>query len=96
MISANEGWAVGNNGVILHYINGAWQVVANPTSYSLAKIVMVSESEGWAAAGVILHYINGAWQVVKSPISPSFYSIAMVSPNEGWGFGAEGVILHYH
>lgn len=27
MLSANEGWAVGAGGTILHYIGGAWSVV---------------------------------------------------------------------
>jgi photosystem II stability/assembly factor-like uncharacterized protein len=58
MASASEGWAVGNGGIILHYINGAWQAVNVPTGPDFFSIAMVSANEGWAfgAGGTILHY----------------------------------------
>ena len=31
MVSAGEGWAVGDGGTILHYTGGSWQSAASPT-----------------------------------------------------------------
>jgi photosystem II stability/assembly factor-like uncharacterized protein len=68
MVSASEGWAVGEycqlcfnadgHSVLLHYANGVWQEVSSPTWRSLHSVSMVSASEGWAVGeyGAILHY----------------------------------------
>jgi photosystem II stability/assembly factor-like uncharacterized protein len=63
MISTNEGWAVGSDGLIVHDLGGAWTQVSSPTDQTLESIAMVSPTEGWAVGdqGTILHYFNGAW-----------------------------------
>jgi hypothetical protein len=96
MVSATEGWAVGDNGAILHYIDGTWQGVNSPTTENLNSVAMVSASEGWAVGrdGVILHYTNGVWQEVSSPRDDYLYSVAMISATEGWAVG-NYTILHY-
>lgn len=67
MVSSNEGWAVGNEGMLLHYHDGSWSQIQSPTNKNLESVMMVSPSEGWAmGAGVILHYRSGAWSVVQS------------------------------
>ncbi len=67
MVSASEGWAVGNEGTILHYQHGSWSQVQSPTDKNLESMTMVSPTEGWAmGAGIILHYLNGAWSVYQS------------------------------
>jgi photosystem II stability/assembly factor-like uncharacterized protein len=64
MLSPDEGWAVGDEGVILLYYNGAWRQVQSPTSQALSSVVMVSPLEGWAVGdGVIIHYQAGSWRV---------------------------------
>jgi len=55
MLSATEGWASGS-GPLLHYQNGTWQEVNNPTGSSLPSISFVSPTEGWAAGSSLLHY----------------------------------------
>ncbi len=67
MISSEEGWAVGQEGVIVHYLNGAWQQVNSPTGANLASVALVSVSEGWAVGerGTILHYQGGVWSVYR-------------------------------
>ncbi len=68
MTSTSEGWAVGNEGTILHYYNGAWSQAHSPTIQTLLSIAMVSPNEGWAvgAQGTILHYLNGVWNVYQA------------------------------
>lgn len=65
MISSVEGWAVGDQGAILHYTNGAWTRVSSPTPLALYAVQMVSPGEGWAVGerGIILHYQSGVWSI---------------------------------
>lgn len=49
MVSADEGWAVGDAGTILHYANRIWTpVTPSPTPNPLYSVSMVSAGEGWA------------------------------------------------
>lgn len=68
MVSANEGWAIGQEGVIVHYLDGAWASVQSPTTQALQSIAMVSPAEGWAVGtnGTILHYENGSWSPYRA------------------------------
>jgi len=71
MVSASDGWAVGGNGVILHYSGGSWSVVTSPTTDNLRSVFMVSASDGWAVGfggpGTILHYTGPA---PPPPVAP--------------------------
>jgi hypothetical protein len=78
MDSPTDGWAGGDlvtstspEAVFLHYHNGQWQTTPAPSSGGIARIVMLSASEGWAAAegGAAagpLHYQNGRWTPYQS------------------------------
>lgn len=74
MVSASEGWAVGN-GAIFHYLGGAWKTAVSLSNVSLSAIEMVSAQEGWAVgsteapgqSGIIMHYSQGTWVQVKVP-----------------------------
>lgn len=55
MISSSEGWAVGLNGVILHYSGGSWSLYTSPTTNNLYSVHMLSSFDGWAT-GTILQY----------------------------------------
>jgi len=67
MVSTNEGWAVGSDGLIVHDLGGAWTQVSSPTDQTLESIAMLSPTEGWAVGdqGTILHYFNGAWRLYR-------------------------------
>lgn len=70
LVSPSEGWAVGSQGTMLHYLNGTWSSytdtipleTAHPTSATgdlsqvdLTSISMVTPDEGWAV-GTALPY----------------------------------------
>ncbi len=63
LVSADEGWAVGSDGLIVHGLHGVWTRIAEPTGQTLNSIVMLSPTEGWAVGdqGTILHYVHGSW-----------------------------------
>ena len=56
MISSSEGWAVGADGVILHYSGGSWSLYTSPTTNNLYSVHMLSSFDGWAMGGKILQY----------------------------------------
>ena len=58
MVSAYEGWAVGD-GYVFHIFNGSCQQVEIPAYDIFNTIVMVSPTEGWTVGsqGTILHYL---------------------------------------
>jgi photosystem II stability/assembly factor-like uncharacterized protein len=67
MVSATDGWAVGDRGTIAHYNGDTWEKVDSPTNTWLHKVFMVSTSDGWAVGdqGTILHYQNGVWSIYE-------------------------------
>src|SRR5262249_17545561 len=82
MLSASEGWAVGDAGVILHGTGdgtgGGGPRVASPTSAALRSVAMVSPSEGWAVGdnGTVLHYTAGAWtRVPVAEVPTNLYNV---------------------
>lgn len=97
MLNEQEGWAVGEDGVILHYRRGKWQVVSSPTDTRLNSIAMLNEKEGWAVGvgthGGVLHYRDGQWELATNNFYEEFHDIEFVSEDEGWVVG--GAILHY-
>ncbi len=86
MLSADEGWIVGN--IILHYRDGAWSEVPSPVK-RLNGIDMLSADEGWAVGdgGAIVRYTQGRWAEVASPTDEDLADISMISADEGWAVG---------
>jgi photosystem II stability/assembly factor-like uncharacterized protein len=93
MLSASDGWIVGDQGMILHYDGQNWLQVQSPVKTALGCIFMLSSTDGWAAGNDILHYSNGAWSQVATS-TDFIYQIQMLSATEGWAVGP-GHILHY-
>lgn len=97
MTSPTMRWAVGDNGWIFQYRNGAWKRFESPTSHDLHAVTMLPTNEGWAVGnkGTILQYIQGIWTQVDSPTSENLYGITMLSEDNGWAVGSKGTILRY-
>jgi photosystem II stability/assembly factor-like uncharacterized protein len=89
MVSADDGWAVGGYGTILHWDGKAWRPVASPTTDALFSVSLVSTGEGWAVGnqGTILRWDGSAWQLVASPTTNQLTGVAMVSATDGWAVG---------
>jgi len=86
MVSANDGWIVGEAGTILHWDGLAWTAVASPTSENIWDIEMLQSDHGWAVGGngTILRWNGSVWSLVTSPVSASFGELDMIGINEGW------------
>jgi hypothetical protein len=103
-IAANDIWAVGSAGAIMHYTVGmmadvgVWQRVADPFNNELYAVDFTSAGEGRAVGegGRILRYTGGAW--VGAGVmagGANLYALDMISDTEGWAAGAGGRIFHF-
>jgi len=97
--SSNEGWAVGENGKIVHYVGGSgWASEYSGTSENLRNVSMVSTTFGIAVGenGVICEYDEDTWYLSYAPTgSVGIGSVDCVSETEAWAVGNDGIMLHY-
>jgi photosystem II stability/assembly factor-like uncharacterized protein len=105
MLNADEGWAVGLEGVVLHYSTApgtaqpAWRQVYRVSAENpFYAISVVSANEWWGVnGGALLHYKDG---VVEPFVFPGgivqLFDLAVVEPDDVWAVGVEGGIVHYY
>lgn len=98
MVSANDLWGVGDNGLIAHYNGTAWAQVASPSGDRINAIHMLSSTLGWAVGdgGSIIRYDGVSWVTQASPATDHLNSIFMVSASDGWAVGGAGKIYRYN
>jgi|GEM_PF-1366380 len=93
--SSTDVFAVGDNGLILHYNGSNWSQMDSGTATDLLSIWGSSASDIYTAGddGFIFHYNGSVWSKLDSPISYAFYDI--------WGTSGEDIffagpsIYHY-
>lgn len=95
MISATEGWAVGDQGAIYHTNNGgaSWEAQPSGTTQPLNNVQFLDAQHGWAVGNVIRYTTNGgrSWQQgVSNGSLGTLYDVEFVNLNTGWvgGIGA--------
>ena len=104
-VDAQNGWVVGDLGVILHTSSGGkekWKHQrGGPRFHNSADAVLlgvdfISKHIGWAVGenGTILHTRNGGvtWESQSSP-SHLLVGVCAISPDEGYVVGDRGAIL---
>ena len=87
MASAEDGWAVGDNGRILHWDGKRWNIVETEWTTALRGIYGVASNDVWAVgtAGHIIHWNGEEWEEVETETIATLYAIH--------GDGAEHVIV---
>jgi hypothetical protein len=92
--AANDLWAVGAAGAIVHFDGAAWSATASPTTKDLHWVWGRRAADVWAvgAGGTILHHDGTSWSVVASPTTKDLYGVAG-SASEVWAVGAAGTLL---
>lgn len=101
MLNAEEGWATGEDGTVLHYTTAldgtppAWRRSSSSEVIPFYALSMISPTEGWGAThrGVI-HYNKGVWQEIPLP-EGGVSDIVMLNPHEGWAVASDGFMYHY-
>ncbi len=101
-INNQEGWVVGDNGLIGHTINGGnnWTSQINPDTNSLYDLFFLNANEGWAvgALGTILHTTNGGttWNVEGAGLTTSLLTgVHFTSTTNGYVVGSQKNLLKF-
>jgi len=96
-VSSSDCWAVGDNGLILHWSGsqGSWSIVPSPTANNLNSISCVGSSDCWAVGdgGTIIHTGGIFWGSVASPTTNNLNSISCTSSSDCWAVGNSGTIV---
>jgi photosystem II stability/assembly factor-like uncharacterized protein len=102
MISPEEGWAVGGDGLIIRYNDDQWKLAESIDSVEFQSVDMLSARSGWAVGyhqssneGVVYRFDGVNWVKVDVGIIGRLNDIDMISPEEGWAVGNGGTILHF-
>ena len=95
-----NGWAVGDKGIILNTSDGGehWRKQKSETSYRLNTVYFADKLNGWAGGnnGTILYTGDGGeiWKKQECKTSSAIYGIYFVDFCNGWAVGEDGLILH--
>ena len=98
-ISANQAWAVGDDGLILQSTNGGlnWTTIPSGVTANLESIFFADTATAYIAGrnGTILKSINGgsSWSVQTSGTTDRLESVWFLTPNRGFVAGRDGVFL---
>jgi photosystem II stability/assembly factor-like uncharacterized protein len=98
-VSANQCWAVGAGGTILHTNDSGltWLPETSGTTQDLFGVDFVDSLNGWAAGSgpVILHTTDaGAHWLSQNPGTPNnLMDVAFADANRGWATGISGTIV---
>jgi photosystem II stability/assembly factor-like uncharacterized protein len=95
--SNGEVFALGNEGVILHYDGSAWVEMTSGTAEDLLGIWGSSSASVFAVGegGTILYYDGKSWTSMASGASEDLWDVWGSSPTHVFAVGAGGTILHY-
>jgi hypothetical protein len=95
MVSSSNGWAVGENGTLLHFDGNAWQTYSLSATTTLRSVSMSSANNGWALGGdILLRWNEVEWESVASPSPPwPFYMSDISVPNDTSAWVAGGIIV---
>ncbi len=97
--SAESGWAVGENGLILRYDGRTWVPVPSPTLLHLRRVSAPSANEAWAVGeyrdrGAILHFDGKRWSEVTPFALGELSALVFPSAEEGWAGGRAGLLRY--
>lgn len=90
-VAADDIWAVGEEGTLLHYDGQSWRQATNPSDGFLSDVEMLSATDGWAVGNVTLHWDGTAWTQVAATGATK---LDMLSADDGWAV-AHDEILHW-
>ncbi|HBX52175.1 MAG: hypothetical protein A2275_16155 [Bacteroidetes bacterium RIFOXYA12_FULL_35_11] len=99
-INAQQGWVVGDNGIILHTPDAGfhWTEQTSGINTNLNSVCFVNSLQGCAVGinGKILTTVDGGatWTQQTSNTTYELKAVFFISPLKGWAVGSSGTILH--
>lgn len=100
-------WAVGDDGMILHFDGSDWVTEASPTRINLRAVACAANGTVYAAGGegtVLRRSTSGHWEALDCPLSSGFQAMLLLGDDElllGGGRyfvdqgGFRGELVHY-
>ena len=103
MLDNTTGWAVGDEGVIIHTTDGLnWNAQTSPDTLhrTLLDVFFLTASEGWAVGdgGVVLHTTNGGatWTIAADGLTSAMLRcVRFTSATNGYVLGNDGTLLKF-
>ena len=97
MISASDGWAVGESGKIYHYDGSSWSEFDDMGNNDLFSINMISASDGWAVgeSGGVYYYDGVNWSEFADLGVFNLNTINMLTGSGGWIVGDNGNLYEF-
>lgn len=97
MFDARNGWASGQQGVILRCQDGKWSQVYSPVAHALFGMSFVSPTDGWIVGWgrTFLHWDGSSWTPAVVPEGTNMYGVAMRTAADGWAAGTQGALFHW-
>lgn len=86
-VDENEGWEVGDSGLILHTTDGGvtWERQTSGVEWDLWAVALATTGDGWAAgSGGILHTADGGVTWKPQYAEGAVGDLCFTSPLEGW------------
>ncbi|NMB69449.1 MAG: hypothetical protein GYA20_11890 [Chloroflexi bacterium] len=97
VVSADDAWAVGVNGTVLHYDGDSWAVSSTPIpeTTALFSVAMSSAQNGWIVSGDSLFRWDGTqWSSFTTPSPPwPFYMQDISVPNDTSAWVTGGIFV---
>ena len=107
-VNAEQGWAVGDRGVIWHTGDGGrnWQLQKSGVQCRLESVCFIDGRTGWAVggmtqpwshrgAGVVLRTLDGGrrWTELTGSMLPGLKDVKFFSPTRGWAVGSPSALF---
>lgn len=93
---ANDIWAVGRHGTILHWDGAAWSRTPSPTTLDLVAVSGTGTHDVWAAGacGTVLHWDGTDWSLttLASELAPNARQLWARAPDEVWVLGSQTLL----
>jgi hypothetical protein len=94
-------WAVGTDGVILHYNGTAWAAEASGVDVDLESVFGLLDPEGEpfvvavGANGTLLQRTAGVWSAVATTVDEHLFGVWAKAVDDVWAVGDNGRVLRY-
>jgi len=94
MVSATDGWIVGDSGALLRYNGNTWAQVSNPITTTLLSVSMVSGTDGWTVGynssnftQLVRRWNGSTWSPVSGPSSLFLAGVSAPDNTNAWVAG---------
>ena len=94
-LAANDVWAAGQGGRLVHWNGSALQVVQSPTSKDLSTVWGVDANHVWAGGADLIRFDGTEWQTVPSPAPQGATFITGAAADDVWVDAGDVAVFHW-